>query len=60
MSETTFCQLLQAFGAQRVIFGSDSPWSDQAAGVEAIRKLPLTQQEKAAILGENAGVLLQL
>lgn len=60
MSETTFCQLLQAFGAQRVVFGSDSPWSDQAASAAAIMKLPLTQEEKSAVLGENARRLLNL
>lgn len=60
MSETTFCQLLRAFGAQRILFGSDSPWSDQAASAAAIMKLPLTQEEKAAILGGNARRLLDL
>ena len=53
-----FCAILRAFGAQRVLFGTDSPWSGQAEEVRAFRSLPLTGEEKALILGENACRLL--
>ena len=53
-----FCAILRAFGAQRVLFGTDSPWSGQAAEVRAFRSLPLTGEEKALILGETACRLL--
>lgn len=60
MDEATFCQLLRAFGIRRVLFGSDSPWSDQAKSAAAIGRLPLTEAEKQAIMGGNAEVLLNL
>lgn len=54
-----FCSLVRSFGAGRILFGTDSPWADQKQSLEAIRALPLTESEKAAILGENAANLLK-
>ena len=50
--------LIQGHGAHRVLFGTDSPWTDQVAEVGHIGALPLSDEEKAAILGENARGLL--
>ena len=50
--------LIQAHGASRVLFGTDSPWTDQAAEVAGIRALPLAPAEIDAILGGNAERLL--
>ena len=58
LSESAFCALVRAFGAHRILFGTDSPWSDQKAEVEQIRALPLTDGEKTSILSENAKKLL--
>lgn len=55
-----FLQLVRAFGAGRVLFGSDSPWSGQRMSRAWIEALPLTQEEKTAILGGNAQKLLGL
>ena len=55
-----FCQLVRAFGADRVVFGTDSPWDDQGAALEAIRALTLTEEEKEKILGGNAQRILQI
>lgn len=60
LSEEAFCSLVRAFGSQRILFGSDSPWADQGAEVSAIRALPLSQEEKDNILGNNACRLLGL
>ena len=60
LGETAFCEIVRAFGAQRVLFGTDSPWGDQAQCVAQIRSLPLTPAEKDAILGGNAQKLLGL
>lgn len=49
-----FVRLVHAFGAERVLFGTDSPWGGQREGLEQFRALPLTEPEQAAILGENA------
>ncbi len=55
-----FCALVRAFGSHRVLFGTDSPWSRQRTEVEAIRALPLTEEEKQNILCHNAKRLLKL
>ena len=55
-----FCKLIRAFGADRILFGSDSPWADQAAEVKALLQLPLTEAEQTAVLGGNAARLLGL
>ena len=55
-----FCGIVRSFGAERVLFGTDSPWTSQKQSREDIENLPLTQEEKAAILGGNACRLLGL
>lgn len=55
-----FLALVRAFGAQRVLFGSDSPWSSQRESRAWIEAQPLREEEKAAILGENAKKLLEM
>lgn len=58
LSDAGFMQLVRAFGAQRILFGSDSPWEDPRNTLTRIRALPLTEEEKARILGRNAAELL--
>jgi len=58
MDPERFARLVRRCGTDRVLFGTDSPWGDQREGVEAIKALPLTQDEKTAILGGNARRLL--
>ncbi|MBQ7090940.1 MAG: amidohydrolase family protein [Clostridia bacterium] len=58
LRDEPFCELVRAFGSKRVLFGTDSPWADQAAAVHDIQNLPLTDEEKVDILGENAHRLL--
>lgn len=53
-------KIIAKHGADRILFATDSPWSDQKTSVEDIRALPLTETEKNKILGENAAALLQL
>ena len=47
-------RLIRAFGARRVLFGSDSPWADQAEALALFRQLPLTEEEREQILYKNA------
>lgn len=58
LSEEEFCALVHAFGSKRVLFGSDSPWTSQCAGIKQIKALPLSDGEKADILGGNAERIL--
>ncbi len=49
-----FVRLARRFGAERVFFGTDSPWADQRKELAQIRALPLSDQELSAILGGSA------
>ena len=60
LDEARFVALVRAFGAERVLFGTDSPWADQAEALRQIRCLPLTDAEQRLILHENAERLLGL
>ena len=52
--------MVQAFGADHILFGTDSPWRDAAAEMAWIRNLPLSEESKEMILGKNALRLLDL
>ena len=58
LSEERFLRMAEAFGIDRLLFGTDSPWEDQAKEIAKIRVLPLEEAEKTAILGGNAAKLL--
>lgn len=59
LSEERFCAMVRIFGAERILFGTDSPWGDQAESLKAIQNLPLTNEEKELILGKNAERILK-
>lgn len=54
LSEEAFCALVRALGADRVLFGTDSPWTSQKNSVEEMDALPLDREEKEQILWKNA------
>ena len=60
LSEGRFVSMVRKFGVERILFGTDSPWSDQKASIDWIQELPLSKEEKTAILGENARKLLKV
>ena len=43
-----------AHPADRLFFGSDSPWDDQSAALERLRRLGLDERLLRKVLGENA------
>lgn len=55
-----FVALTRAHGADRVLFGSDGPWTNAAAEIEKLRTCGLDDAEVKAVLGENAARLLGL
>ena len=55
-----FLSLINAFGSERVLFGTDSPWTDQKQSLEEIKKLPLGETDLDNILYLNAKKLLKL
>ena len=60
LSGEAFVGMVKAFGACRVLMGSDSPWTSQKETVDWLCALPLGEEEKALILGQNARTLLGL
>ncbi len=56
----TFLRVLEAHGADRLLFGSDSPWSSAKKEIDTLRSLSLPEETEEAILGGNALKLLGL
>lgn len=54
LPDEEFVALAREHGCDRVMFGSDGPWTDAAAQLEHLRRLPFTESERSAILGGNA------
>ena len=53
-SSDQFLRIVKKHGADKILFGSDSPWSKANEEIAALRSLDLTDREKELILGENA------
>lgn len=60
LSRESFLRMVRKHGANRILFGSDSPWGGQAETIAALKRSGLTAMEQTAILGENAAKLLHL
>ncbi len=58
LHEEQFLELVRAFGAGKVVFGTDSPWTVQKESLSYIRALPLSDDEKELILAKNAMQIL--
>lgn len=55
-----FTELVKLFGTEKILFGTDSPWTSQKISREFIENLPLDVDDKNKILGLNAKKLLDL
>lgn len=60
MDSDMFRAIINRHGADKILFGTDSPWSDQSESIADIDGLGLAEDEKRKIMGENAAVLLNL
>ncbi|HET6427583.1 MAG TPA: amidohydrolase family protein [Phycisphaerae bacterium] len=49
--------MIRRHGVERVLFGSDWPWSGQAEAVRIVQAVGLTSQEQRAIFHANAALL---
>ena len=58
--EEQFLRIKEKHGADKILFASDSPWSDAGSEIELLKALPISGQEQAAILGGNAKRILKL
>ena len=55
-----FMKFVKIFGAEKILFGTDSPWTSQKISLDFIKNLPLVEDDKSKILGLNAEKLLGL
>jgi uncharacterized protein len=53
-------RFIKKHGAEKILYGTDSPWRDQAADISLIRSLDLNKKDIDAILGYNAKKLLNI
>jgi len=60
LPDDEFVALAREHGCDRVLFGTDGPWTDAGAQLKHLRSLPFTVEELAGILGGNAERLLGL
>jgi uncharacterized protein len=58
MEERQALEIIRGHGTQRILFGTDSPWAEQSSQIALLEALPLSAQEKSAILGSNGEALL--
>ena len=57
-SNEQFLKVVKAHGADKILFGSDSPWSRADEQIAALKALPLSDEQKDQILFKNAQRLL--
>ena len=55
-----FLKLLKKHGADKILFGSDSPWSNARTEIEHINSLPIPKSDIDLILSGNAKRLLHI
>ncbi len=53
-------RLIKLHGPEKILFGSDSPWTDQSQEVINIMNLDLSEEEKKAVMGGNGARLLDI
>lgn len=59
-SRNQFERIVNDHGADKILFASDSPWSDAGDEIASINECSLTEQQKSLIFGENAKRLLRI
>ena len=55
-----FLRIVKNHGADKILFATDSPWSDASRELAVLNSLALTDEEKNMILCDNARRLLKI
>ncbi len=58
MEQEDFLKIWRKHNKDKILFATDSPWSDATKDIYAVNSLPLTQEEKTDIFAGNARKLL--
>lgn len=59
-SKEQFLRIVKTHGANKVLFGTDSPWSNAKTEIENLKALPLSEDEKNGIFYGNAKRILDI
>lgn len=59
-SHEQFLRIVRKHGADKILFGSDAPWSRAGEEIEILNSLPLSREEKDLILYKNAKRILNI
>lgn len=60
LEQEQFARIVKNHGADKILFGTDSPWYDQGIALKDLRESGLTSEELELVLGENAKRLLNI
>lgn len=60
ISQEQFRRIVRNHGADRILFGTDSPWSGQKESIELLSEMKLTENEMESIFWRNSAGLLGL
>lgn len=60
IEQDMFLKIWEKHDKNKVLFATDSPWSDAAMAIEKVHELPISTQEREDILANNAKRLLGL
>lgn len=58
LADDEFVDLVRSHGIDRILFGTDSPWTDQEKELNHLKQLPFSEDELKRICGINAEGLL--
>ena len=60
IEQDIFMKIYEKHDKNKILFATDSPWSDVGKSIEIVRNLPISQQEKENLFANNAKKLLNL
>lgn len=60
LTPETALELIHAYGANKVLWGTDYPMWESKSEMEYFNKIDLTKKERSQILYENAAKLLKI
>lgn len=60
MSDEMFMEMFRAYGEDRILFGSDLPWSYPRDEINMIDRMPISDSAKDKIFYKNAAELLKI
>jgi len=58
IEQAMFLKIWESHDKEKVLFATDSPWSDAAMAIAKVQELPISELEKENILANNAKKLL--